>query len=293
MQRDDDDAALAQREQRVRAVRCWLGREARRECAGPPAGLAWCVPGEARLPATLRHRPRPRCPPRSDHFGFGGGALEAALGVDVRGDGFFVDEFQARVHFRRTRQGPGDLPQEQLQDRQEPLQVGLLVDREFDVAFVEQFLGFFGQVEAAGLDAFGGEPELLHHARQFRGVAAVDGVHPLRVRMAGPVGFDGRFLTRFQRAGHDRGQFDWRARCLDRDFSSFEARLQVRRARVGGEDDHVARAHRGDDPLAHEFAGQFQVLAYVGQALVGGRGGVGVVGDRPGCPPSARFRWAR
>ncbi len=194
-------------------------------------------------------------------------------------DGFLVDEFQARVDFRRTRQGPGDLPQEQLQDRQEALQVGLLVDREFDVAFVEQFLGFFGQVEAAGLDAFGGEPELLHHARQFRGVAAVDGVHALRGRMAGPVGFDRGFLARFQGAGHDRGDVDRRARFLDRFHSSFEARLQVRRARIGGEDDHVARAHGGDDPLAHQFAGQFQVLADVGQALVGGRGGVGVVGD--------------
>ena len=35
--------------------------------------------------------------------------------------------------------------------------------------------------------------------------------------------------------------------------------------------------HRGDDPFAHLFAGQFQVLADVGQALVAG--GVGVVGD--------------
>ena len=90
-----------------------------------------------------------------DDLRFGGGPLEAAFGVDVRSDGFLVDEFQARVDFRRTRQGSGNLPQEQLQGRQEPLQVGLLVDREFDEAFVEQFLGLFGQIEAAGVDAEG------------------------------------------------------------------------------------------------------------------------------------------
>ena len=176
-------------------------------------------------------------------------------------------------------QRPGHLPQEHLQDRQEPLQVGLLVDREFDIAFVEQFLGFFGQVEATGLDAFGGKAELLHHASQFRGVATIDGIHPLRGRMAGPVGFDRRFLARFQGAGHDRGQFDRRTGFPDRPFGSFEARLQVRRAGTRGEDDHVAGTHGGDDPFAHQFAGQFQVLADVGQALVGGRGRVGVVGD--------------
>ena len=187
--------------------------------------------------------------------------------------------FRPVFDFRRTRQRPRDLPQKQLQDRQEPLQVGLLVDREFEVAFVQQFLGFFGQIEAPGLDAFVDEPELLHHAREFRGVATVDGVHPLRVLMAGPIGFNGGFLTRFQGAGDDRMQCDRRARCLDRLFGSFQAWLQVRRAGTGGEDHHIAFFDVFDDPFAHQFAGQFQVLADVGKALVGGRGGIGVVGD--------------
>ena len=180
---------------------------------------------------------------------------------------------------------------EQLQDRQEPLQVGLLVDREFDVAFLQQLLRLFGQVEAAGLDAFGGQPVLLHHFREDFRRAAVDRVHALRARVADPVGFDRRELARHRGAGGDRVHRDRLARVLDRLFGAFDARLQVGRARRGDEQRHVARGDRGDDPFAHFFAGQFQVLADVGQALVARR--VGVVGDDRDARLQRRFDRAR
>ena len=79
------------------------------------------------------------------------------------------------------------------------------------------------------------------------------------------------------RAGGDDVRRDALARLLDRVLRAVDARLDVRRARRGDEQRHVARRHQVDDPLAHLLAGDEQVLADVAQARV--RLLVGVVGD--------------
>src|SRR5271166_1722754 len=105
----------------------------RRVCAGCSAAGAG-PSGEVSPAGTVLPDLRRRTGLDRNHLDFGGGSLVAALAFDIRKDGFFVDELQARVGFRGPRQRSRVMPLEQLQDRQEALQVGLLVDREFQEA---------------------------------------------------------------------------------------------------------------------------------------------------------------
>src|SRR4051812_32798680 len=90
-----------------------------------------------------------------------GRALVAALRVVVIGHRRLVEELQAGVGVRDAGQAARCLVHEQLQDRQESLQIGLLVDREVDLIAREQLLGHRREVIPAALDALLAQAVLL------------------------------------------------------------------------------------------------------------------------------------
>src|SRR5438270_2135430 len=94
------------------------------------------------------------------------GALVAALGAAVRNDRRLVQELQAGVDVRDAAQVLRRFVHVELHDRQEALQVGLLVDREVDLARGEQLLGHRRQVVAAALPSLGAQPLLLDRLRE-------------------------------------------------------------------------------------------------------------------------------
>src|SRR4051794_24565992 len=115
----------------------------------------------------------------------GRGALEAALGVVVVDDGGLIEELQARVGVGDAREAAGRLVHEQLQDRQEALQIRLLVDGEVDLVRREQLLRHRREVVAAALDALLAQAVLLDRLREALRAARVDGEVALGVRMPG------------------------------------------------------------------------------------------------------------
>src|SRR4051812_8334372 len=64
-------------------------------------------------------------------------ALVARLRLQVRIHVVLRDEEQTRVRVRRRHEAAGELVEEELDDRLEALQVGLLVDREVQVAALD------------------------------------------------------------------------------------------------------------------------------------------------------------
>src|SRR5437764_14716169 len=83
------------------------------------------------------------------HSDTGARALVPALGAVVLRDGLLVEELQPGVDIGRTRQLLGDVVQVQLEDREEALQIGLLVDCELYLAGSQQLLGDRDTVVAA------------------------------------------------------------------------------------------------------------------------------------------------
>ena len=134
-QRHDDDAALAQRDGALESI--WRGT---RDPGGLAPGFRRRRPPEVATPATRALLLRGRTRRDRDHLRFGGRALVARFAFDVRRDRFLGHELQTRVRRGGPAQRPGHVPEEQLQRRQETLLVGLLVDREPEVAFLDQFL---------------------------------------------------------------------------------------------------------------------------------------------------------
>src|SRR3954452_1365971 len=181
-----------------------------------------------------------------DHSGLGDaglvrGSLIAALGLVVRGDRGLVQELQARVGVGDAAQRARRLVHEQLQDRDEALQVGLLVDREVELVGGQQLLGDRREVVAARLDALGAQVVLLHRLSDRLGAAGVDREVALGLRVALGVGVDDTQLRRHGRAGGDRVGRDALARLLDHVEGTVDARLDVRGAGRRDEQRHVTR----------------------------------------------------
>src|SRR5581483_1337199 len=95
------------------------------------------------------------------------GAFVPALGRSVRSDRRLGQELEARVSFSNTRQAVGRVVKVELENGQEALQVGLLVDREIDVPLGEQRLRDRREVVAAALPALLPQALLLDRLRFF------------------------------------------------------------------------------------------------------------------------------
>src|SRR5689334_11082227 len=93
--------------------------------------------------------------------GLAAGAFVSALGVVVWDNGGLIQELQAGVGVSDAAQALGGLVHVELQDRDEPLQVRLLVDREVDLVGGQQLLGDRREVIAAALDALVAQRVLL------------------------------------------------------------------------------------------------------------------------------------
>ena len=118
---------------------------------------------------------------------------------------------------------------------------------------------------------------LLHRLPDALRRAGVDREQALDVLVALVVGVDLRELAGHVRAGRDH--VDLVALALERRLRAVDARLDVRLAgRRDEEPDAAALRHERRDALAHLDAGVEEILADVGEPLVGGRA-VGVVGD--------------
>src|SRR3954453_19542377 len=102
------------------------------------------------------------------------GAFVSALGVVVRDNGRLIQELQAGVGVGDAAEAAGCLIHEQLQDRDEALQVGLLIDREVDLVGGQELLGDRREVVAAALDALVAQRVLLDRLREALRAARVD-----------------------------------------------------------------------------------------------------------------------
>src|SRR3954453_12089608 len=98
---------------------------------------------------------------RGGHARRGRRPLVPALRVVVGTDRRLVEELQAGVHVGDARQRPRNLVHVELQDRQETLQVRLLVDREVDLVVGQELLCVRREVVAAALDALAAQVALL------------------------------------------------------------------------------------------------------------------------------------
>src|SRR3954449_4889551 len=155
---------------------------------------------------------RSRVALRRRHAGRRRRALVAALRVVVGRDRGLVEELQARVDVGNAGQRVRRLVHVELQDRQEPLQVRLLVDREVDLVVGEQLLRHRREVVAAALDALAAQVALLDRLGEALRAAGVDREVALRVRVPRRVGVDRRELRRQRRARRDDVRLDRRVR---------------------------------------------------------------------------------
>src|SRR5207248_8915767 len=108
------------------------------------------------------------------HTGRAAGALVPALGAVVGDDRRLAQELEARVDLGDAGQSLRGLVEVELQDWEKPLQVGLLVDREVDLALGEQLLGDRYQVVTAALPALLSQTLLLDGLRDGLRRAGVD-----------------------------------------------------------------------------------------------------------------------
>src|SRR5215207_4295506 len=202
--------------------------------------------------------------------------LEARRAAEVGRGVVLGEELQAGVHVAGAGEGAGDLRQEQLDDRIEPLDVGLLVDREVELVVAQQLERLGQRVVAAALHALVAQLVLLDDLADRLRRAGVDREHALDVLVAEVVRVDARELLVELGTAGDRLVLDVLAGLLDRVDRAVDAWLDVQRAGRGDEQRDLAGRDQLDDPLAHLDARQEQVLADVGEAVVRR---VGVVGD--------------
>src|SRR5437588_2134141 len=145
-----------------------------RPCAGPSAGdVSRSVPdATAMASGASGTSSRPILLLRLLHSRARARSFVAALGRGVRLDRGLVQELEARVDVGGARQPLADVVQVQLEDREEALEVGLLVDCELDLARAQELLGDRGEVVAAALDALRRQPVLVNRLGGGLGVAA-------------------------------------------------------------------------------------------------------------------------
>src|SRR5919107_483925 len=153
--------------------------------------------------------------------------LEARRGLEVTVHGVWCDEDEARVCLGRARNPSGDVVQVELHDREEALQIGLLVDGEVYVALAQVLQDLWRQIVAAGLDTLVVQPELRHHLGHALGAPRVDGEHPGHVLVAVVPGLDPGPLVRYLGPRRDLLDLYVRTRVLDGLLGSVDSRLDV------------------------------------------------------------------
>src|SRR5918998_4461172 len=123
-------------------------------------------------------------------------SLEARRGLQVAVNRVGGDEDQARVRLRRPRDTPGELVEVELHDREEALQIRLLVDREVYVVLAHELQDLRQQVVPARPDPLLVQAELLHHLGNALGAPRVHGEHPGHVLVPVVPGLDTTTLLR-------------------------------------------------------------------------------------------------
>src|SRR5665213_2041691 len=126
-------------------------------------------------------------------------AFEACRVCKVRAHVGRGNEAEARVGVARLHQAGRDLVQEQLNRRDESLQVGLLVDREVEVAALDTLQHRDLHVPALAPD-LALQVVLLDRVRHGHRVSVVHGVEELDVLVAGVPGLDGGDLAGLESA---------------------------------------------------------------------------------------------
>src|SRR5215211_352708 len=124
-------------------------------------------------------------------------SLEARGGCEEAVHRVGRDEDEASVRLRRPRDPAGDLVQVELHDREETLQVGLLVDGEVYVLGSHERKSLREKVVPASLHPLIVETELLHHLGHALGAPPVHGEHPGHVLVTVVPGLDPGPLLRY------------------------------------------------------------------------------------------------
>src|SRR5215203_1449115 len=206
--------------------------------------------------------------------------LEARRGFEVAAHGVGCDEDESRVGLGRARDPSGDVVQVELYDREEALQIGLLVDGEVYMFLAQVLQDLWRQIVAAGPDPLVVQPELRHHLGDALGTARVDGEHPCHILVAIVPGLDPGPLLRYISARGDLLDLYVLPRILYRLLRAIYSRLNVELTRRRYKERHESLINEVYDPLAHLDAGLEEVLAHVCKRRIGPWSfPVGVVGD--------------
>src|SRR5215213_274588 len=206
--------------------------------------------------------------------------LEARRGFEVAAHGVGCDEDESRVGLGRARDPSGDVVQVELYDREEALQIGLLVDGEVYVALAHELQDLWRQIVAAGLDALVVQPELLHHLGRALGAPRVDGEHPGHILVAVVPGLDPGPLICYLGPCRDLLDLYIRSRVLYGLLRAIDSRLDVELTRRRDKERHKPLVDEVYDPLSHLHTRLEKILAHVCKRGGGPRSlAVGVVSD--------------
>src|SRR5918995_6077735 len=126
--------------------------------------------------------------------------LEARRGLEVAVHRVGRDEDKARVRLGRSRYAARDVVKVELHNREEALQIRLLVEGEVHVPGLDELEDLRKEIVPAGPDAFVVQPELLHDLGDALGAPCVDGEHSCHVLVTVVPGLDPGPLLRQLRA---------------------------------------------------------------------------------------------
>src|SRR5215210_9152945 len=206
--------------------------------------------------------------------------LEARLGLEVAVNRVGRDEDEPRVGLGRPRDPAGDLVQVELHDREEALQIRLLVYGEVYVPGLHELQDLRQEVVPASLDSLVVQSELLHHLGYALRAPRVHGEHAGHVLMPVVPGLYTTTLIRQLGARGDLLNLDVGPGILYGLLRAVYARLDVELSRRRYEERHQTLPDEVDDPVPHLHAGLEEVLPDVSQRGIGPRPlAVGVVGD--------------
>src|SRR5918992_2974892 len=206
--------------------------------------------------------------------------LEARRGLEVAVHRVGRDEDKARVRLGRSRYAARDVVKVELHNREEALQIRLLVDGEVYVTAFHELKNLGREVFPAGPDAFFMQPELLHNLCDALGAPRIHGEHAGHILVTVVPGFDPGPLFRQIGTRCDLLDVDVRSRVFYGLLGAVDSRLDVELPRCGYKERHEPLVHEADDPLAHRDARQEEVLTHVRERR--GRRfhiAVGIVGD--------------
>src|SRR5215211_1858296 len=209
-----------------------------------------------------------------------GVTLEARLCFEVAVHGVRSDEDEARVGLRGPRDTARDLVQIELHNREEALQIGLLVDGEVYVARLHELEYLGEEIVATSPYALVVQPELLHDLGDTLRASGVHGKHPGYVLMAVVPGFDPGQLIGELCARRHLLNLDVRTGVLYGLLGAVDPRLNVELPGRRYKERHEPLVDETDDPLSHLDTGLEQVLPHISERGVRPRSfAVGIVGD--------------